>query len=114
MADLRRSVAEEGALFWLTVGAFVALGAVGTTGLHALPGITLAGAELLVAGLCWARRRIAFAVAVILGLALAVAALPILFGGEETLSGALVDALVILSGLLAAFFALRALRETSA
>lgn len=114
MSEPRRSMAEEGTAFWLAVGAFTALGAAAATGLHVLPAIVLAAAQFLVATFCWTRRRIAFAVSIGVGIALAIATFPFLFGGEETPMGALVDSLVISSGLLAAFFGMRAFRERKA
>ncbi len=113
MTDGRRSLESEGAVFWLCVGAVIPLAATAATGLHLIPSLAVAGINGLLAALCWSQRRIAFAISAAFSLLIAVAAFPFLFGGEETPTGALVDALVITSALWVVFLSLQVLRQTN-
>ena len=109
-----RSLAVEGTVFWLVVGAIVELGAVAASSENVLEGISVAVLNFVLAYACWNGRRVGFLATVVLGLIVAAVAFPFLFGGEQTPFGALIDALVILSSLLTVFFGYRALRELRA
>lgn len=105
-----RSFAVEGTVFWLIIVAAVEITA-GTTPGGAL-GYVFAIANLVLAWLCWAKKKIANLVAAILALLTVVGAYPFPFRSVGDSFNAEIETLLILSSLLVALFAFRAFRET--
>lgn len=108
----------EATVFWVIVGAAVELLAAvapmsNTPSAAPSGGLVVGSLGLVLAFLCWQGRPWAFLAVIVLGLTVAIGALPYPppYRKEDTPFGAFVDAMVIVSQLSAAFFAFSSYRR---
>ena len=104
-----RSFAEEATLFWLVVVAAVEITAGATPG--GFVGFIFAFANLVLAWICWTRKKPALLIAIILALLTVVGAYPFPFRSIGNPFDAEIETLLIAVSLLVVLFGFRAYRE---
>lgn len=106
-----RSFAAEGTVFWLIVVAAVEITAGATPG--GFLGFVFAFVNLVLAWLCWTRKKPAFLIAIGLALVTVVGAYPFPFKSAGSPFDVEIGTLLILGSLLVILFGFRASKEIS-
>ncbi len=104
-----KSFAAEGIAFWLIVVAILEITASATPG--GFLGIVFALVNLILAWLCWAGKKPALLIAIVLSLLTVVGAFPFPFRSVGDPFDGEIEALMILGSLLVVLFGSRAYRE---
>ena len=104
-----RSFAAEGTVFWLIVVAAVEITAGATPG--GFIGFVFAFVNLVLAWLCWTRKKPFLLIAITLALLTVVGAYPFPFRSVGNSFGAEIETLLILGSLFVVLFGVRAYRE---
>lgn len=104
-----RSFPAEGIVFWLVVVAAVEITAGATPG--GFLGFVFAFVNLVLAWLCWTRKKFALLIAVALASLTVVGAYPFPFRSVGSQFDAEIETLLILGSLLVVLFGFRAYRE---